>query len=208
MSDIGRHVGLRVRTAKLAAAADALKRESRVKAPFSLAFLTDRRRIANPEPILRVMPPGSAVIYRDYDDPKRQATAARYRAICRARGLLFLVAGDVALAAAVDADGLHRPSRDLAAPPAGWSGLVTAACHDLPDLQRAAISGAALAFLSPVFPTESHPERAHLGAERFRALAAASPLPVIALGGVDENNARAVAGANIAGLAAIGAFAA
>ena len=84
--------------------------------------------------------------------------------------------------------------------------LLTIACHDERELARAAAIGADLAFLSPVFATQSHPDTEHLGAMRFKALAAAAPLPVLALGGVDERNARLVAGRNVAGLGAIGAF--
>lgn len=215
-----------MRAARLAAAARALKEVSGAQAPFSLAFMTDRRRIANPEPVLRAMPAGAAVIYRDYDDPRREATARRYRAICRARGVLFLVAGDAALAERVGADGVHWPARfpsfekgarELPAarrpalreiPPFSKEGgfIVTAAAHSAADLARAASIGAHLAFLSPVFPTQSHPGAEHLGSGRFKALAAASPVPVLALGGVDEKNAALLGGMCVAGLAAIEAF--
>jgi thiamine-phosphate pyrophosphorylase len=206
------HEGLRTRGAKLAAAAEALKRASREKggaeARFSLAFLTDRRRIPDPEPILRALPLGAAVLYRDYDDPKRPALARRYSVICRRRGVLFLVAGDIRLALAVCADGLHLPARALSSSACRREKrlLLTAACHDAAELARAGVVGADLAFLSPAFPTQSHPGTEHLGPARFRALASASPLPVLALGGVDERNAPLLAGKNVAGIAAIGAF--
>ncbi|MFN0023363.1 MAG: thiamine phosphate synthase [Parvularculaceae bacterium] len=204
------HDGLRTRAAHLAAAAAALKRRSDAAAsqkgaPFSLAFLTDRRRIANPEPVLRALPPGSAVIYRDYDDPRREACARRYRAICSGRGVLFLVAGNAALAARVGADGVHWPASGSPIPNP-QSRLVTVSCHTARELEAAAAMGAHLAFLSPVFPTQSHPGAEHLGPARFRALAAGALLPVLALGGVTESNAALLGGKNVAGIAAIGAF--
>ncbi len=197
---------MRDRAAKLAAAARALKEASGAAAPFSLAFLTDARRIANPEPILRALAPGSAVIFRDYDAPRRETLARRYRAICEGRGVLFLVAGDPALAMRIGADGVHHPAWSRA--PARNAGLrlVTAAAHGADDLARASALGADLALLSPVFPTRSHPDTEHLGLARFRSLVAASPVPVLALGGVDATNAGLLKGRNVAGLAAIGAF--
>ena len=63
-------------------------------------------------------------------------------------------------------------------------------------------------FLSPAFPTASHPGRAALGAVRLRGIALALPVPVYALGGIDEGTAARLAGAPLAGLAAIGALAA
>lgn len=169
--------------------------------------MTDRRRISNPEPVIRALPAGSAVIYRDYDDPRRERLARRYRAMAHARGVRFLLAGDARLAAAIGADGVHLPAsahREVA--PHEPRLIISAACHNAADLDRAAAIYADVALLSPVFPTESHPGAEHLGPARFKALAARSAVPVLALGGVDETNAPLLKGANIAGIAAIGAF--
>ncbi|MCK9188201.1 Nudix family hydrolase [Acidithiobacillus sp.] len=57
-------------------------------------------------------------------------------------------------------------------------------CHDAVGLQQAARLGARYAFLSPIFPTSSHPGTAALGSRAFAAMAAESSLPVIALGGM------------------------
>lgn len=86
--------------------------------------------------------------------------------------------------------------------------IVTAACHDARELACAAAAGADAAFLSPVFATHSHPGAEHLGVGKFRARAAAAPIPVYALGGVDEAQAGRLAGPNVAGFGAISAFAA
>ncbi len=196
-----------MRAARLAAAAAALKRQSGDNAaPFSLAFLTDRRRIAAPEPILRALPKGAAVILRDYDAPRRAAMAARLGAICKARGLVFIVGGDPQLAIECGADGVHYRADMLkdARAPAGL--FATAACHTADDLQRAREAGCAAVFLSPVFATLSHAGAPPLGARRFRALAARAGLPVLALGGVDAAKAASLAGPHVAGLGAIGAF--
>ncbi len=153
------------------------------------------------------MPKGSAVIYRDYDDPRRRAAARRFAAICRSRGVLLLIGDDASLAEEIGADGVHLPARALGKPrSAGEPGLLTASCHSLAELHLAAEAGADLAVLGPAFETESHPGLEYLGAARFRALAAAAPLPVLALGGVDEANASLLSAKNVVGLAAIGAF--
>lgn len=171
--------------------------------------MTDRRRISRPEPVIRALPAGSAVIYRDYDDPRREANARRLLAIARARGVLFLLGGDARRAAAIGADGVHLPAfAQGGAAPRRERLIVSAACHGAADLDRAAAIGADVALLSPVFPTESHPGTEHLGPALFKALAARAPIPVLALGGVDETNAALLKGGNVAGFAAIGAFAA
>lgn len=196
-----------MRAATLAAEAAALKRQSGVPhAPFSLAFLTDRRRIAHPEPILRALPPGTAAVYRDYDDPERPRIADRYAALCRSREVLFLVAGDARLARGCGAAGVHYPSRLLGEIVPADDLIVSAACHAASELGTAASRGAKIAFLSPVFATKSHHGTEHLGAVRFCAMAAEASLPVLALGGVNQENCRMLAGANVAGFGAIGAY--
>ena len=197
---------LRRRISKLAAAASALKGHSGAVAPFSLAFMSDGARVLQPELVARALPSGAALILRDYRAPRREALARRLLSLCRARGVLFLVGADARLALEIGADGVHWPSwrtRDRRA----LAGLITtAACHSAQDLAAAAADQVDLALLSPVFRTRSHLDATPLGEERFRSLAAAGQLPVLALGGVDEANARRLAAPNVAGFAAIGAF--
>jgi len=166
--------------------------------------MSDRTRIENPELIARVLPRGAAFILRDYDAPRRAILARRLQAICRARKILFFVGGDVALARSLGAEGVHLPAWMQAAARHGM--MASASCHSAGALEDAAARGVRVAFLSPAFETKSHPHARALDAARFKALAAAAPLPVLALGGVDETNAARLSGPNVAGLAAIGAF--
>ena len=195
-----------MRAAKLAAAANDLKRRSGVSTPFHLAFLTDGRRAPDPLLVARVLPKGAGVILRDYETPRRAALAAQLKSVCAARGVRLLIGADMALAERLGADGVHCPRWFSAARPIPQGMIVTASAHDVAELRRAEAMGADLALLSPAFPTSSHEGEEGLGPAAFRRLAAASPVPVLALGGVDETNAGRLAGANVAGLAAIGAF--
>lgn len=199
----------RTRARKLAAAAATLKRQCDQKAPFSLAYLSDQTREPHPERIIRVLPRGAAFILRDYKVAGRLGLARRLAALCRMHQVLFVVGGDAELAAAVRADGFHRPqwASEKSVSMAQSAGcFVTAACHHREELDRAAAFGADLVFLSPVFATQSHVRATSLGPGGFHALAAQSSLPVLALGGIDETNAHKIAAAQVAGFGAIGAF--
>jgi thiamine-phosphate pyrophosphorylase len=183
--------------------------EARARGLPPLWFMTDRARVADPLAVAARLPKGAGVILRDYDAPDRASIAAALADVCRRRSLLFLVAGDERLAAEAGADGVHLPEWQAGKIAAVkdrhplW--LVTAAAHGFVALRRTAMGGADAAFLSPVFPTKSHPGAPHLGAVRFAALVRSADMPVYALGGVDAENVARLRPAGIAGIAAIGA---
>ena len=175
--------------------------------------MTDSRRLADPLGAAMRMPRGSAVILRHYADSGRRELASRLRAICRRRGVLLLIAGEARLAVAIGADGIHLPQHDVRRDRRTWKlwrrpgWLVTAAAHDPAGVFRAARAGADAVLLSPVFPTASHPGARTLGPLRFALLAGRGPLPVYALGGIDDTGARRLIPAGPAGFAGISGIA-
>src|SRR3546814_4709389 len=66
--------------------------------------------------------------------------------------------------------------------------------HDKRQMAEAARAGADFVFLSPLFPTRSHPGSLVLGRTGFAALARLAPMPVIALGGVRAAHRHMLAG--------------
>nr|WP_233061299.1 thiamine phosphate synthase [Parvularcula mediterranea] len=79
--------------------------------------------------------------------------------------------------------------------------------HDEDELVAAFAAQADAAFLSPIFATRSHPEAQAMGRERAVAIAQASPMPLFALGGMDEEKAAELEGTPFQGFGAIDAFA-
>lgn len=71
---------------------------------------------------------------------------------------------------------------------------------------RAAALGMDACVLGPVFATRSASGNAPLGLFRASQLARAARMPVIALGGVDADKARRLAGRGFAGIAAVDAL--
>lgn len=173
-----------------------------------LILMTDTVRLADPSAAARALPRGSAIILRHYDDPRRASVAHSLAALCRQRRLIFLVAGDPVLAAAVQADGLHLPAHLVGR--LGWrrrrpGWLVTAAAHSPAGLFAAAEAGADAAILAPVFASPSR-QSPILGPLRFAALAGASALPIYALGGVTARGARRLGRSGAVGVAGVGGF--
>lgn len=154
---------------------------------------------------------------KDLDGPAltrlvaEMAAAIRQRAGAR-RPQLLLNAGardawEVARMPGVD--GLHLPGK--------WTPeqvgrarircLVSVGCHSVEEVAVAAVTGADIALLSPIYPTESHPEARPLGLEALdKAVQATGEMPVFALGGVNEANAEACIAAGAAGVAGIRTF--
>jgi thiamine-phosphate pyrophosphorylase len=120
---------------------------------------------------------------------------------------------DVALAAA--AAGVHLGEKSLPLETvvewrrsAGRSDfLIGVSCHSLESARAAGRGGANFIFFGPVFAT---PSKAAFGApqgiERLREVCASLEIPVLAIGGVNLENARACIAAGAAGIAAIRLF--
>ena len=161
-----------------------------------LWLMTDERQGTGLWHALERLPRGSGIVFRHYSLPPDARTALfrKVKGVARRRGLLILAAG----AQALGADGTHGHRRKQR------GRLLTAPVHDLREIRAAERAGADLLFLSPVFPTRSHPGARLLGRMRFAWLARQTQLPVIALGGMDERRAWGLRGAY--GWAAIDAW--
>jgi len=143
-------------------------------------LLSDARNDTVLEQALRQLPRGSGFVFRHYHLPKaeRRARFMALARIARARGIRVILSGSPAEARRWGADGSYGAHGDAT--------LATA--HSLRELWRFTRAEAVL--LSPVFPTRSHPGGKVLGPLRFRLLAARSPAPVIALGGMNPGAAN------------------
>lgn len=180
-------------------------------APAPRLFLfTDPDRIGDPIAAVRALPPGCGVIYRHFGKKGREAEASRLAETCRQGGHILLIAADPALASAVGAAGVHWPEWALGAARRTITqrfALNSAAAHSANAIMRAAKAGMDLAFVSPVFPSRSPSAGRAIGPLRLRALAAAVPLPLYALGGVSAQSARRLGNSELSGLAAVEALA-
>jgi thiamine-phosphate pyrophosphorylase len=84
--------------------------------------------------------------------------------------------------------------------------LVTVSCHEIEDAKK--VTGASLILLAPIFkPLSKMDHRPVLGTAAIAEFTRRSPIPVLALGGIDHENARACVDAGAAGIAGITYFA-
>jgi thiamine-phosphate pyrophosphorylase len=180
----------------------------RTAAVPNLIFMTDDERVRDPVGVCHRLPAGAIIICRDYNHPDRVGLSKRLRRVTRELHQFLLVAGDEGLARQVDADGYHMPEHQLKNPPnLAAFGLVSAACHSRSAILQAQKLAVDFALVSPVFRTNSHPDVRPLGIHRLARLAAVSKVPLVALGGITEQNAAQLKTVDLIGIAAIGAFA-
>jgi thiamine-phosphate pyrophosphorylase len=165
-----------------------------------IVVLTDRRLARRPlVEVVEAAVEGGAryVVLREKDLPRdeRAALAAALREVARGR---LIVAGPDPLGGSA----VHLPAAGPYPPPD--LPLVGRSVHDLAELGR--LSTEDYVTVSPVFPTPSKPGYGPaLGVTGLAELAALSPVPVLALGGVTPANAHECLAAGAAGVAVMGA---
>lgn len=109
---------------------------------------------------------------------------------CRAAGARVVINRDIALAQALQADGVHLPAQallQLSRKPD--FALVGASIHTGQELAHAEQLDCDYALLGPVLHTRTHPDAAPLGWEGYVRIAAKATLPVFALGGLRPEDA-------------------
>ena len=180
-------------------------------------LITDRRLQpdlhARAAAALAGLPPGRVVVQlreKDLDGRDLLRLARALAAACHEAGQRLVVNDRVDVALAAGADGVHLPVAGIPPEDArrllGNEALVGVSCHSAAEVRRAREAGASYASVSPIYDTPS--KRAYgapVGLVVLRE-AAASGLPVIALGGITPVRVPEVLAAGAHGVAAIRAW--
>jgi thiamine-phosphate pyrophosphorylase len=157
---------------------------------------------------------GARVVqYRGKNLTTRQMvkSAEILRQVCQQLGAVFLVNDRLDVALAVDADGVHLGQTDMPTGIArrllGKEKVLGVSVQDAGAMDEAVSEGADYLSLSPVFATPTKPDHEEpLGLEKVRVLAGRSPLPVVAIGGINAANVGAVMRAGVHGVCVISAI--
>jgi thiamine-phosphate pyrophosphorylase len=151
----------------------------------------------------------SVVIREPNIEPQEKLMLARRLIeVLRPHGVLVLLNDRLDLALAAGADGVQLGFRSLPLDVARRSVpdtfLLGFSAHEGDDLGRIADGGADFIFLGPIFdtPTKRGWKEA-IGAEKAEGIASESPVPVVAIGGIDPTNASSLRLPSIAGVAVV-----
>jgi thiamine-phosphate pyrophosphorylase len=136
--------------------------------------------------------------------------ALQLKHLCAEAGVTFLVNDRVDVAIAADADGVHLGQDDFPLPLArellGGSRIIGGSAATLKEARKCLAEGADYIGFGPVYPTTSKTDAGPVsGIELLKQVVEAVPLPVIAIGGIDTDNAVEVIRAGAHGIAVISA---
>lgn len=136
--------------------------------------------------------------------------ARELQALCRERHVPFIVNDNVDIAKAMDADGVHVGQDDMEAldvrAKLGPDKIIGVSAHTVEEALLAEKHGADYLGVGAVFPTSSKDDVDVLPYETLKAICEAVSIPVVAIGGISQENVAKLAGSGICGVAVISAI--
>jgi thiamine-phosphate pyrophosphorylase len=155
---------------------------------------------------------GAKVIqFRDKQSEKREMLlmAQKLKALCNRAGVLFIVNDNLDLAIAVDADGLHIGQEDLPLPVVRGQlpidKIVGCSVATLAQATEAQKQGADYIAVGSVFPTTTKKGATVVGVGVLKEVKRAVSAPVVAIGGINQNNVGEALAAGADAIAVISA---
>jgi len=141
----------------------------------------------------------------------RLSQAAEIARLCRMWNALFIVNDSVELAREVDADGVHLGRNDAALSAAravlGPGKLIGLSCYnELAYARTAAQQGADYVAFGSFFQSATKPFALRADTDLLRAAASELTVPIVAIGGINEDNAAGLIAAGATAIAVVSAL--
>ena len=147
------------------------------------------------------------VIYRNYNDPKRETELIKIAKACKKKRYQLFVSNNIKLALKVRADGIYIPSfnktkmffnlekKNL---------TILGSAHNQKEIREKISQKCRAIFLSPIFYVEKSIN--FLNVYKFNNLSRLNKVSVLALGGITEHNVRKLRLLHIKGFGGISMF--
>jgi thiamine-phosphate pyrophosphorylase len=148
--------------------------------------------------------------YKGDDRDESLAIAKKLKSLCYENKVLFIVNDYLDIALAAGADGLHLGQKDLPVKEARQllpiDMLLGVSVTTVEQAKAAEGGGADYIAVGSMYPTGSKETARVVGLERLREVRGAVSLPLVAIGGINRDNAGEVAAAGADGVAVISAI--
>jgi len=183
-------------------------RQDKIRRLTGLYVILDRQILAgkNEQEIAKqvIQGGGKVIQLRDKQGSKAELLpiAQKIKALCSKSDTLFIINDYLDLALAVDADGLHIGQRDLPLPiirrELPVDKVVGCSVNTVSQAVKAQNEGADYIAVGSMFPTTTKRDATVVGVDRLKQIRQAVSSPLVAIGGINENNISQVmaAGAN------------
>jgi len=148
----------------------------------------------------------TTIIYRNYNQEIDEKLILNIKNYCKKKGNKFLLSNNVKLAIKLNLDGVYIPSFNKDKRHLSYSFkkkfIILGSAHNLYELKTKELQNVEIIFLSSIFKKNKN----FLGIYRFKLLALLKKNPVIALGGISNNNIKKLNLINCLGFAGISFF--
>ena len=136
--------------------------------------------------------------------------AKELQTLCRSWHVPFLINDNVEIALAMNADGIHVGQSDMAAGDVrkklGDDKIIGVSAQTVEQALLAEKAGADYLGVGAVFPTSSKDDANEVTYETLKVICSAVSIPVVAIGGITQENVHQLAGSGICGAAVISAI--
>ena len=168
----------------------------------NLWLFTDSTKTVNPVALSKNLPKNSGIVIRSYGAKNKETIIRDVLNMKKRRLFTVLISGKYKRA--LNADGNHTPQWTNY--PYKTKNIISISAHSAKDVRKSLNVKADLIFISPVFVSTSHKDNRHLGVIKLGLMAKLFKKPVIALGGINNQNISLLKSLPISGCAGIDIF--
>lgn len=183
---------------------------------LELYAVTDRHWLGNQtllEQVQEALDGGATCIQlreKQLDDKTFLQEAIEIQKLCKQYQVPFIVNDNVEIAKDMHADGIHVGQSDMEAldvrKALGNDVILGVSAQTVEQAKKAEAHGADYLGVGAVFPTGSKDDADDVSHETLKAICEAVSIPVIAIGGITQDNVKELAGSGIVGIAVISAI--
>lgn len=182
-----------------------------------LYLITDNRWATDTEPLYKqvekaILNGVTIVQYREKNlqNEKYFEGALKIKEICKIHNVPFIINDSPQFAKEIDADGVHVGQNDMPVIKAreilGENKIIGTSAHNIEEAKKAEQDGADYIGVGAVFGSNTKTNVSEMSPELLKKIASAVSIPVVVIGGINENNIDLLKDTNISGAAVISAI--
>jgi thiamine-phosphate pyrophosphorylase len=146
------------------------------------------------------------IIFRNYEQEINKKIILTIKNYCKKKGNKFLISNNIKLAIMLNLDGAYIPSFNKDKKHLSYSVrknfIILGSAHNNHEMKTKELQGVNAIFLSSLFKKNTN----YLGMNKFKLLSLLTKKPLIALGGISNNNLKKLNLTNCVGFAGISYF--